>query len=176
MLNELPTGVAVNRNDAAQYIRNILREQLPKCDQNNFDREIKWSYVLDKQPDIRRKKTKRKRKTYLTRKERESHNLLKLSKQSWDYEALSNMREMWKDYMRENLELAKIPPDLADKECQILNTILSKSEYVGAEIEVIRSTCPSVIGIRGTIVLETKCTFQVVTVNSQLKSELTKLI
>lgn len=50
--------------------------------------------------------------------------------------------------------------------------IVAKSEMVGAELKVIKSKVPSLVGMQGTVVLETKMTFQIVTPQNQLKSTL----
>ncbi|KAJ8973009.1 hypothetical protein NQ317_004607, partial [Molorchus minor] len=78
------------------------------------------------------------------------------------------LREMWKEYMRQNLGLARAPSCL-DQDWTSFSAIAAKSELVGAEIKVVKSKVPNQIGMSGTVVLETKMTFQIVTPQSKLK-------
>ncbi|KAF2887673.1 hypothetical protein ILUMI_18500 [Ignelater luminosus] len=112
----------------------------------------------------------KRKKLFLTRSQRKDLNLLKLPKDGWNYNDLQLMRNMWMEYMRKNLGLIKKTPSCEESSWCNLSSILTKSEFIGAEITVIRSTVPSTVGITGTVVLETKSTFQVVTPNSQLKN------
>ncbi|KAJ8957915.1 hypothetical protein NQ318_001912 [Aromia moschata] len=75
---------------------------------------------------------------------------------------------MWKDYMRQNLDLARAP-SCRDQEWGAFSAIVAKSELIGAELMVVKSKVPNQIGITGTVVLETKTTFQIVTPQSKLK-------
>lgn len=79
------------------------------------------------------------------------------------------MRDLWKQYMRNNLNIVKSIPSPQDAAWISFNSTLTKSEFAGSEITVIRSTAPSVVGISGTVVLETKCTFNIVTPKSEYK-------
>lgn len=54
------------------------------------------------------------------------------------------------------------------------SVIVAKSEMVGAEIKIVRSKVPSLIGMMGTVVLETKMTFQIISPDSKLKSKYKK--
>lgn len=165
-------GPNLDRSEAEEYVKNVLKQDLPKTEKATVDKELRWHFKLDKESREKKGKTNRKKKTYLTRKERKQLNLLKLPKTDWNYAALDDLRAMWKEYMRENLELEKAP-SCNEPNFNSLSVILGKSEYVGAEIKVIRSTCPSLIGICGTVVLETKATFQIVNKESKLKSKTT---
>ncbi|CAH0549223.1 unnamed protein product [Brassicogethes aeneus] len=120
------------------------------------------------------KKIKRKgvKKTFLTRKERRELEMLKLPKAGWNYNSLQSIRNMWREYMTQNLDLCDTTnkiPKCTDSEWTAFSTILAKSELVGAELEVVRSKTPSLVGMIGTLVLETKMTLQIVTKDNKLK-------
>lgn len=147
-------------------------QDLPDTEKKTINQELSWNFVLDKHSsDNKKRKKPRTKRSYLTRKERMKLNLLKLPKTGWNYESLEPMKEMWKKYMRENLEILRKAPKCTDPEWTNVNTVLAKSEFVGAEVEITRSKVPSQVGIRGIIVLETKMTFQIVTPASKLKSK-----
>lgn len=71
--------------------------------------------------------------------------------------------------MKENLDLVNKAPTCTDPDWLPFSTVIAKSELIGAELTVVSSKVPSLIRIRGTVVLETKMTFQVVTPDSKLK-------
>lgn len=165
-------GPNLNNLQNEQYIKNILVQDLPTTEKATINQELLWNFVLDKHSsDNKKGKKPRTKRTFLTRKERKQLNLLKLPKTGWNYESLQPMNEMWRKYMRENLEIIRKAPKCTDTEWNNVSTILAKSEFVGAEVEITRSKVPSQVGIRGIIVLETKMTFQIVAPDSKLKSK-----
>lgn len=124
---------------------------------------------------LRKKRRLRRKKTFLTRKQRIELGFLKLPKEGWSYASLEPMRNMWKGYMRQNLEVVKAP-SCTDQEWSAFSTIVAKSELVGAEMTIIMSKVPCQVGMSGTVVLETKMTFQIITPHSKLKSKLVNVI
>lgn len=153
-------------------MKTLLKKTLPKNDCKTLESDLKWQFLLDKRAKPKRsyKLCKRKR-GYLTRKLRKEMGLVKLPKTDWNYESLENMRQMWRQYMRSNLELAGKMPDCQDQDWSGFSLILARSELIGSEVKVVRSKVPSQVGMQGTIVLETKMTFQIITPESQLKSK-----
>lgn len=119
---------------------------------------------------LRKDQVQKGKKTFLTRKQRLELGLLKIPKEGWNYASLEPLRGMWKEYMRENLEMIKAP-NCVDQEWNVFSTIVAKSELVGAEMTIIKSKVPSQVGMSGTVILETKMTFQIVTRESKLKSK-----
>lgn len=53
---------------------------------------------------------------------------------------------------------------------------IAKADYHGCLLMVTRSKCPSYIGAKGIIVLETKNTFQIICEDDQLRSKLAHCI
>lgn len=72
--------------------------------------------------------------------------------------------------MRSNLETVRGAPSCTDVSWSGFSVLLAKSEIIGAEVTVTRSKSPSLVGVCGTVVLETKATLQIVNRKSQLKS------
>ncbi|KAJ8913689.1 hypothetical protein NQ315_007406 [Exocentrus adspersus] len=165
---EILPGPSLSQDQSIEFIKNLLIQNLPNSDSKNLKTDLQWKYVLEKHSLQKRPKPKRK-KTFLTRKQRLELGLLKLPKQGWNYASLQPLRDMWKEYMRENLELTTAP-SCTDADWSSFSTVVAKSELVGAEITVIRSKVPSLVGLSGTLVLETKMTFQIVTPRSELKT------
>ena len=157
-----------DKEKAAESVSTILKQSLPHSQKSEVDNDKYWSYILDRHSSENRKPiTKCNKKKTLSRADKQQLGLLKLPKDGWQYEKLTSMNDMWKNYMRENLELV----NRTEVDCSTLSTVLSKSELIGAEIVVERSIVPSYVGIQGIIVLESKSTFQIVTKKSKLKSK-----
>lgn len=153
-----------------EYVTKVLAVDLPAKERTGLREELIWNFVLEKNAEKKRRKEKPRKNTFLTRKQRVTMDLLKLPKDGWDYKSLQPIRDMWKQYMRENVDFNPNVPKFTDVEWSNLSVVSAKCEFVGAEVEVIRSRSPCIVGVKGTLVLETKMTFQVVTPASKLKS------
>lgn len=141
---------------------------LPKTDSTNLSTDMKWNFLLDKH-SLSKKKKIQKKKTFLTRNQKRELNLLTLPKDGWSYNSLETLRQMWKDYMRQNLDFIEKAPTFSQQDWNSFSNIVAKSELIGAELTVIKSKVPNQVGMTGTVVLETKMTFQIVTPQSKLK-------
>lgn len=111
-------------------------------------------------PKDEHSKKARRKKSYVSRKERKKLNLIKCPKKGWEYKAFSGLRDMWRQYMRSYLDIGERMPTVEDKEWANFSLMLAKADYHGAEMTVVRSKCPSLIGITGTCIMDTKNTFQ----------------
>ncbi|KAK5638579.1 hypothetical protein RI129_012874 [Pyrocoelia pectoralis] len=159
---------ATSKDSGKVYLFNLLKENLPRRTQSELNTLTDSTFVFT--TNARKKgKVVRTKKQFLTRKERKKLNILKLPKQDWKYDELCEMRELWKQYMRNNLNLYPKIPTWEDPNWTNFNITLAKSEFIGAELTVIRSKNVNQVGMRGTVVLETKATFQIVTPKNELK-------
>ncbi|XP_018564481.1 ribonuclease P protein subunit p29 [Anoplophora glabripennis] len=161
-------GPSLNPEQSTTYIRKFLIQNIPQSDLGTLTTDLQWKFMLEKH-SLRKKQKPKGKKTFLTRKQRLELGLLKLPKEGWSYASLEPLRDMWKEYMRQNLEIAKAP-SCNDQEWNAVSAIVAKSELVGAEMTIIKSKVPSQVGMSGVVVLETKMTFQIVTPQSKLKT------
>ncbi|RZC38272.1 UPF0086 domain containing protein, partial [Asbolus verrucosus] len=161
---------APNLKNKTGFVEDLLQKSVPKGDLKNIQKDLQWQFLLDKQRYDKKIRPIRKKKTFLTRKERRELNILKLPRTGWNYESLEDMRAMWRQYMRQNLELVDKAPNCSDQDWSNFSTILARSELIGSEIKVVASKVASQVGISGTVVLETKMTFQIVTPASKFKT------
>lgn len=165
---EILPGKIVQSEKSKDYIKNVLNENLPGSDRKNLTSDMKWKFLLDKHSFKKKKNVKK--KTFLTRTQRKELNLLKLPKYGWSYSSLQSLRNMWKEYMKQNLDIVSRAPGYTNQEWSYFSTIVAKSELIGAEITVIQSKVLNQVGITGTVILETKTTFNILTRQSKLKS------
>ncbi|KAL1502719.1 hypothetical protein ABEB36_007823 [Hypothenemus hampei] len=166
---EIIKGQDIPKEEALSLINTYLKQVLPSSDQKNLKSEFKWQFLLQRHSLVKPKRRKQK-KTFLTRKQRKEMKLLKLPEDGWNYNSLEPMRNLWKEYMRENLGLIKKAPSCIDQEWNTFSAIVAKSEMVGAVLKVIKSKVPSLVGLYGTIMLETKMSFQILTPENKLKT------
>ncbi|ERL95031.1 uncharacterized protein LOC109543774 [Dendroctonus ponderosae] len=162
-------GPDLAKSEAVDYIQSFIKQTVPSADLRNLKTDLKWQFLLEHHSVIKAKRRKQK-KTFLTRQQRKSMGLLKLPSEGWNYQSLEKMRNLWQDYMRGNLELVNRAPSCSDQEWNSFSVIVAKSEMVGAELKVVKSKVPSLIGMSGTVVLETKMSFQLVTPENKLKT------
>lgn len=57
----------------------------------------------------------------------------------------------------------------------MLHTHLAKADYTGCLLMVTRSKCPSYIGVKGIVILETKNTLKIICPDDQLRSTFLKI-
>ena len=110
------------------------------------------------------KKAKQKvRPKPLSSRERRSLGLYDLPKDGQKFAIYKPVNELWLGYIREVLgnDVYSGNPSAAAK--------LAGAEFHGAEVEVVRSRCPSRVGIRGIVVRDRKFAMEVVTPKRGLK-------
>lgn len=167
---ELRPPTLIERPD--DYIAGFIRKYVPSNDCPNLETDLKKSrFPISTAKDIRKKIPKRnKKKKGLTRKEKCKLGLLRLPKDGWNHEQLQPMRNMWIQYIRELFNWNRTAPEVGTTEFANFVTLVNKAEYIGADIEIVRSKVPSLVGKSGTIIMETKNSLQIITPESQLKT------
>ena len=125
-----------------------------------------FKYVSIDEKNIKKKKKIKKRTKSLTSRQKKEINLFKLEPEDANYALYLPLHELWKDYMRDLLCLEKVSSkNQAEAERRFM-----KSDLHGSFIVVAKSKCPSVVGLSGIVLQETKHTFKIVTKSSQLKT------
>lgn len=83
------------------------------------------------------------------------------------------LNTIWLDYMRNLLGVKsfnKIPNNPLESNWETVNQKIMKADYHGAKIFVIRSKCPSLIGVNGIILQDTKNTFRLIGEDDVIRS------
>lgn len=171
---QLPPELRPSRSvqNPDEYVTAFIRNYVPPNDCPNLHTDLKRArFPISTPKDPRKKIPKRnKKKKGLTRKEKNKLGLLRLPKDGWNYTQLQSMRNMWLQYMRELFDWNKKVPEVGTTEFANFVTIVNKAEYIGANINIVRSKVPSLVGKSGTIVMETKNSLRIVTPDSKLKT------
>lgn len=95
--------------------------------------------------------------------------LLEIPKAQQKYEIYEGLHKLWVGYIAEILGLdreggkAFVTPSSAGQQ-------LASADMHGAVIEVVRSRCPSRVGLKGIVVRDTKFTFEIITAKNAVKS------
>lgn len=153
---------------ASTSLHNFLEKNTPPNRKEEIKEDFKFKvHYLDnvgrtKGHKYNHKAKKRKR---LTCKEKHKLKLFKLDKDDQEYELYLPLHQLWQDYARDLLQIDKLN---AKNQVAAANKLL-KADYHGAEITVIASRCPSLIGHKGIVVMETKQTFQIIKSDNTLK-------
>lgn len=102
----------------------------------------------------------------LSAREKRAIGVHDIPKEERKYEIYVPLHRLWLGYMHEILGVSAN----VFKEASVGSaSILTSADYHGAILEVVRSRCPSRVGIQGIVVRDTKFTFEIVTPNNELK-------
>ena len=66
----------------------------------------------------------------------------------------------------------QLPVNSTSLSWESISQRLMKADYHGAKVTVVRSKCPSLVGIEGIIVQDTKCTFRILSEDNLIRSKL----
>ena len=102
-------------------------------------------------------------------------NLNKKKEKALRFTDILPLNAMWLDYMRNLLgveNFSELPTNPLDNKWEIVNQKIMKADYHGAKISVIRSKCPSLVGIHGIVLQDTRNTFRIIGEDDQIRSKL----
>lgn len=104
----------------------------------------------------------------LSAREKRISGIHDLPKDECKYEIFKGLHKMWVEYMQEILGVKDGRTTVVTP--QLHGSKLVSADYHGAEMEVVRSKCPSRVGLKGIVVRDSKFTFVVVTEKDEMKS------
>ncbi|XP_006613343.2 ribonuclease P protein subunit p29 [Apis dorsata] len=161
--NNIIKQISTHENNE-QHIINFLQNALPSSDMGSIADELRKSLILAKHRNKWDKKKKCKGKL-LTNRKRMQLGLRKISYNSdMKYTDLLPLNKLWLNYMQQVLGIkffTNIPRDPIDPNWENINQQLVKVDFHGAQISIVGSKCPSLIGLKGIIIQDTKNTFKI---------------
>ncbi|XP_046417900.1 ribonuclease P protein subunit p29 isoform X1 [Neodiprion fabricii] len=173
---QLPVSVvnrATTSTDRSEYLLNLLENILPPSDTKSVNEELKKTFTFNK---YRTKHVRRKPKkaTFLTARKRSELGLNKLDNRiNLKYVDALALNQLWLEYMRQMLgvnNFTDLPQGPVEPYWDNIGQQLLKADFHGAKILVIRSKCPSLVGIHGIVLQDTKCTFRVIGEDSIIRT------
>ncbi|XP_003706349.2 ribonuclease P/MRP subunit POP4 [Megachile rotundata] len=150
--------------NSEQYITNFLQNTLPPSDSSSIAGELRKSFLLAKHKNKLNKKKRCKGKLLSSRK-RMQLGLRKIGcKNDMKYIDLLPLNQLWLKYMQQILGtkfFLNVPKNPIDPNWEIVNQQLIKADFHGAKISVFASKCPSLVGLNGIVIQDTKNTFRI---------------
>ncbi|XP_015924686.1 ribonuclease P protein subunit p29 [Parasteatoda tepidariorum] len=147
------------------YIKSFLKEILPNSSYK-LDDYKQYIFSFDKFKKRNKAIQRKKRKTLLNAHEQRELAIFKLDPNATKFQNFIPINELWKQYMKNMLELKEsLPSDLSN-----VHIKLAKADYHGCMIVVASSICPHYVGIRGIVIQETKNVFRIITPEDKVKT------
>ncbi len=154
-----------------ELVESFLSKAMPPKkgkDDRTQSKELKHQSLLLDQPAVPKRKynLSHGKNKKLTVKEKKELKLFKLDPSEICYDLYLPLHELWKDYMRDLLKISTLKPN----NMQPAEMKLLKADYHGSIIMVTEARNPSLVGLHGIVLQETKNTFKVVTKEDKLKT------
>ncbi|XP_033341902.2 ribonuclease P/MRP subunit POP4 [Megalopta genalis] len=150
--------------NSEQYIANFLQNTLPSTDTNSIADGLRKSFILTKHKN-KWNKNKRCKGKLLTSRKRMQLGLRKIGcKNDMKYNDLLPLNQLWLNYMQQMLGskfFINVPVSPTDPNWENINQQLMKADFHGSKISVVGSKCPSLIGLSGIVIQDTKNTFRI---------------
>ncbi|XP_076640747.1 ribonuclease P/MRP subunit POP4 isoform X2 [Halictus rubicundus] len=125
---------------------------------------ILQSFILSKYRN-KWNKNRRCKGKLLTSRKRMLLGLRKIGcKKDMKYNDLLPLNQLWLNYVQQMLGskfFVNIPSNVSDPNWENINQQLIKADFHGAEISIIGSKCPSLIGLSGIVIQDTKNIFRI---------------
>ncbi|XP_055903728.1 ribonuclease P protein subunit p29 [Eupeodes corollae] len=118
------------------------------------------------------RKRKTNKSTTLNRREFQQLGLHTLPTKLLKYKDVLPLNKLWKGYIKEHLNLKNgdTIPEVYEPNYDAFSKLLVKSDLHGAKISVTQSKCPSLIGLEGIVVLDTKNVLKIVGEDNKLRT------
>ncbi|XP_034949838.1 ribonuclease P protein subunit p29 [Chelonus insularis] len=146
-------------------ILDFLKTYLPNTDTKDIVGDIDTTYILDKVKS-HMQKVKPKKKTFLSSRQRKRIGIKTIGLNTkLKYADFLPLKKLWLQYVLKTLEIddfCKLPVSPTDPQWETMNLKLMRADLHGADMAVVKSKCPSLIGIRGILIQETKNAFRVI--------------
>ncbi|KYN08244.1 Ribonuclease P protein subunit p29, partial [Cyphomyrmex costatus] len=144
-----------------QYVINFLQTLLPPSDHKSISDELRKTFILNKiKPKYKQKVGKGK---CFSAKKRLRFGLGRIgNRNQMKYSDVLPLNELWLQYMQEMLGVESFA-DISEnpRNWENINLQLIKADFHGAKISIDRSKCPSLVGVTGIVIQDTKNTFRV---------------
>ncbi|XP_043101523.1 ribonuclease P protein subunit p29 [Puntigrus tetrazona] len=148
---------------ADAFTASFLRNCLPQMKSKDIDEAIAYKAVILEYKRKKKKGKKRKAKG-LSAKERRQLKIHQLRPEHQKYELFLPLHELWKQYIADLCNGLK-----PGSNPQMIQQKLLKADFHGAVLTVVRSKCPSYVGLTGILVQELKHVFKIITKEDKLK-------
>lgn len=90
------------------------------------------------------------------------------------YSDVMPLNQLWLKYMREmlgNKSFTSIPENSTNPNWENINQQLIKADFHGAKISIIKSRCPTLVGLKGIVIQDTKNSFRICGTDNVIRSK-----
>lgn len=149
--------------DAEAFTKAFVKNSIPHMkDAAVEDMLARKAVVLEyKRP---KKKVKKRKAKGLNAKERRRLKIFQLKPEHQKYQLFLPLHDLWKSYIEDLCNGLK-----PGSNPQVIQQKLLKADFHGAILTVVRSKCPSYVGLTGILVQELKHIFKLITKEDKLK-------
>ncbi|XP_045192955.2 ribonuclease P protein subunit p29-like [Mercenaria mercenaria] len=165
-----PSDPHKQKTQKQEAVTNFLTECLPskRISAGAIDM-LKGKYII---LDSTRKKwkptSKARCRNSLSARDRRKLKVFDIKKDGHKFEEYVPLHRLWQDYMRDILDIPRYASEVAGQKKEN-NERLLKADYHGCMIVVRKTRCPSLLGLAGIVLMETRNTFKVVTKENKIK-------
>ncbi|KAK2914046.1 hypothetical protein Q8A67_002445 [Cirrhinus molitorella] len=150
--------------DADACTKAFLKNSLPQMTEEDIAKKMTHKAVLLEYKMQKKKKEKIRKAKGLNAKERRKLKIFQLKPEHQKYELFLPLHELWKKYIVDLCNGLK-----PESNPQTIQQKLLKADFHGAVLTVVRSKCPSYVGLTGILVQELKHIFKIITKEDKLK-------
>lgn len=162
--------VSLKKKEKYAFIKEYLQETLPNKRSAVADLEALNNKV---QPLVKTKKAwtklkSKRRRNVLTCREKKELKLFDIPKEGHKFDDFLPLHRMWQDYMRDIVDFQRLGQETT-KNATENHMKLLKADYHGCMITVRKTKCPSLLGLSGIVLMETKNTFKIISKDNKVK-------
>ncbi|BES96038.1 ribonuclease P protein subunit [Nesidiocoris tenuis] len=154
---------------ADKSVKSFLESRMRKDDAATLKQELHKKFPLAKERQVFKKRIRRRgcpKNQTLSNTKKKALGLYNIERDGLQYKDLLPLHDLWKGYMDGYLGLPRLKKvgftgDVTSPLFEEVSQLLFKADYHGAIVRVTRSTAPSLVGLGGIIVFETRNTLKV---------------
>ncbi|XP_053688269.1 ribonuclease P protein subunit p29 [Sabethes cyaneus] len=124
---------------------------------------------ISKKPKLKSPKQAPNKRKKLSRKEISQMGIYALPEDTIRYDQIVPLNKLWRGYIARFLDKEKLP-NATDAQYNQFTMDILKADFHGAKMTVVRAKNPSLVGIKGIVVLETKGTFKFISKDNKLRT------
>ncbi|XP_051500974.1 ribonuclease P protein subunit p29 [Myxocyprinus asiaticus] len=149
---------------ATNFTKAFLKNSLPRLNAEAIEDVMQHKAVVLEYKRQNKKEGKKRKAKGLNAKERRQLKVFQLKPEHQKYELFLPLHELWKQYIVELCGGLK-----PESNPQMIQQKFLKADFHGAILKVVRSKCPSYVGLTGILVQELKYIFKIITKEDKLK-------
>ncbi|KAH3849884.1 ribonuclease P protein subunit p29-like [Dreissena polymorpha] len=159
--------VSQEKGSKKKPIREYLTDSLP-ARYTGFEALEHKAHVLDSVRKKWQKPEKGKGRNRLSVNDRRKLNIFELKAEGLRFEDYLPLHRLWQDYMRSILDLSRYN-STDPNHSKLNNERLLKADFHGCLVVVRKTKCPSLLGLAGIVLMETKNMVKIIAKDNKIK-------